>query len=480
MKYLFNKFIVALLLAASLGSCSKSFLDQAPNISLTVDNAVTSEASMLEAVAGMYRSMMTYYTFGRNYAVLGDLLSDNVYLSSSNSSRFLSQSGFLWTAESPEALALWRNTYFSILQANRILSSNLPRTQNVNYLMGECYSARALCYFYLVNWFAKPYTVSSTAPGVPLVLQSANITGPLVFPDRSTVGEVYNQIVSDLDSAYNLMGNSTTLHANSSNFLSKYAARALQARAYLFMGDYDKARDAALDIINNGGYSIASDNNAFNSYWSGTTGRTDKLESIFELNYPSTANNGVEGLDYMYSPKGFGDLLATDTLYMRYSATDMRRGLIRDSLRNGNQAYVVNKYQNATNANRDEVKLLRYAEVLLIAAESYARKGEVDNALTYLNMLATKRDPSFAGYNNSLSADEVVNIVLQERQRELAFEGLRFFDLARTNVDYVREDMGAKAYSNYTSVLKSDFRRVQPIPSAEINVNPNIGQNDNY
>src|SRR5579859_2526444 len=128
MKHLINRFSIALILIASLGSCSKSFLNQSPNISLPVDNSITTEAGMLEAVAGMYRSMTTYYTFGRNYAVFGDLLADNVYLSSSNSSRFLSQSGYLWTSESAEALALWRYTYFSILQANRILASNLPRT----------------------------------------------------------------------------------------------------------------------------------------------------------------------------------------------------------------------------------------------------------------------------------------------------------------------------------------------------------------
>src|ERR1044072_983394 len=139
MKYLINRFFIALVLIASLASCKKSFLDQSPNISLTVDNAITTEQAMLEGVAGMYRSMMTYYSFGRTYPLMGDLLSDNVYLSNSQSNRFTNLSGFLWTSESPDALNIWRYTYTSILQANRILSSNLPRTENVNYLLGECY-----------------------------------------------------------------------------------------------------------------------------------------------------------------------------------------------------------------------------------------------------------------------------------------------------------------------------------------------------
>ncbi|MBO9619597.1 MAG: RagB/SusD family nutrient uptake outer membrane protein [Niabella sp.] len=480
MRYIIYKLLIVLVVLLSLGSCKKSFLDQSPNIALTIDKAITSEASMLEAVAGMYRSMTTYYTFGRNYSVFGDLLSDNVYLSSTNSSRFLSQSGFLWTGESPEASALWQNTYFSILQANRILASNLQRTENVNYLLGECYTARALCYFYLVNWFAQPFTVSATAPGVPLVIIPANITGPLVLPARNTVAEVYTQMVKDLDSAASLMPADPKMHPNTTNFFSKAAAKALQARCYLFMGDYAKARDAALGLVQNGGFTLAGDKNTFNSYWAATAGRTDKLESIFGLNNPAAANNGVEGIDYIYSSKGFGDLLATDSLYQLYSPTDYRRGLIADSVRNKNQAYVVKKYQNATNTDRDEVKLLRYAEVLLTLAESYARTNDKDNALLYLNSLAKKRDPSFAGYDAGMTLADITTAILKERQKELAFEGLRFFDLARTNVSYARENMGTKAYSNYPQVLQTDFRRIQPIPRNELNVNPNIAPNPGY
>ncbi len=481
MKQLKYGSFIAFAFAVLLSSCSKSFLDQSPNISLTVDNAITSEKGMTEAVAGMYRSMTTYYIFGRNYPVFGDLLSDNVYLSSTNSNRLLTQSSFIWTSESAEALSFWRLTYFSILQANRIIASNLPRTENVNYLLGECYGTRALCYFYLVNWFAKPYTVTPDGAGVPLVTLPANITGPLVYPARNTVSEVYAQIVSDLDSSFNLMGNSTTMHANTTNFFSKYAAKALQARAYLFMGQYEKARDAALEVVNNGGYTLAPDLNTFKNYWAATAGRTDKLESIFGLNNPSTANNGTEGMDYMYSPKGFGDLLATDSLYDLYSATDFRRGWMVDSTKNGNQAYVITKYQNPIGAgDHDEVKLLRYAETVLTLAEAYAQTHDAGNALVYLNLVAQKRDPSFEGYGSELTAEELVPIIIKERQKELAFEGLRFFDLARTNVDYVREDMGVKAYSNYSEVLTSDFRRIQPIPQAELNVNPNIAPNPDY
>lgn len=468
------------LVALTAVSCSKSFLDQSPDISLSVDRSITSESSMLEAVAGMYRSMMTYYTFGRNYQVLGDLLSDNVYMSSSNSGRLITFSGFLWTAESAEIKMLWQNTYFSILQANRILAADIPRTENVNYLRGECYTARALCYFYLVNWFGPAYSAQPDGLAVPIVTQSADVTGPLIYPERNTVKEVYHQIIQDLDSATAIMGTSTTMHANSSNFLSKYAAEALKVRASLYSEDYSGAKQAALDIITNGGYQLTADLSSFTSYWLATAGRTDKLESIFEINYPAAANNGVEGLDYMYSAKGFGDLLATDSLYNLYSPSDFRRTLMADSTRGGYQGYVVKKYQNPTSTDHDEIKLLRYAELLLNLSEAYIETGDKTHALQYLNELAKKRDPAFSGYGSSLSDQEVLSAIYKERRKELAFEGLRFFDLKRENVDFNREDMKEKAYSNYKVVTKTDFRRVLPIPQDELNANHNITPTDGY
>jgi len=100
------------------------------------------------------------------------------------------------------------------------------------------------------------------------------------------------------------------------------------------------------------------------------------------------------------------------------------------------------------------------------------------NALKYLNQVAQNRDASLAAY--TYSGPALLNAILTERRKELAFEGLRFFDLTRTNVDFTRQNMGVKAYSFYTDVKTSDFRRLQPIPEAETGANPNITQNKGY
>ncbi len=470
-----------LLLAATMliSACGKQFLDEQPPTSVSIEKGILTDTDMMEALAGLYRNLDNYFLFGRNAVVFGDLLADNVYLSSTNSSRLLTQYSYTFIVSSPETRLLWAQSYYSILQVNRIIGARINVNNNVNQLRGEAYTLRALCYLNLVNWFATPYTVKPSADGVPLVTLSTDVGGAFIKPARNTVAQVYDQIISDLDSAYQIMPDATpSIHTASSNFIAKQAVKALQARAYLYKADYAKARDAALLVVKNGGYTLAADAGSFNAYWSSSAARTDKLETIFELNNSAAANNGPEGMDYMYSRNGLGDLLATDDTYALYTATDKRRSLIIDSLRGGYQAYIVNKYQNANKTDKDEVKLLRYAEVLLTLAESYARLGDEANALLYLNKVAQNRDAALAPY--TYSGPALIDAILLERRKELAFEGLRFFDLTRTNAEIHRQNMGVKGYTSYPTVKTTDFRRLQPIPEVETGANPNITQNPGY
>lgn len=472
---------IAILAAMTMtaASCGKSFLDEEPSLSVSVGSAILTEGNMLEAMNGAYRAMTPTLLFGRNVPLFGDLLADNVYLSISNSNRLVPMNNYTFVGSSAEAAGIWANAYIAIQQANRVISSQLTASNNVNQMAGEAHALRAICYFYLVNYFAKPYAENPDADGVPVVTLPSSETGALIKPARNKVREVYAQIVSDLEKAYELMpATGMTIHPNNSNFFSKYAAKALQARAYLYMGEWAKARDAAAIVEKDGGYSLAGTEAAFNTYWSGNVARTDKLETIFELNYNSTANLGVEGLDAIYSRTAVGDMLVTDELYNLYAATDRRRGLIVSGQRGGLDVLYVNKYQNVGIADRDEVKLLRYAEVLLILAESHARLGNDTEGQKYLNMVAQNRDASFTGY--TLTGQALVDATITERRKELAFEGLRLFDLYRQNATFNRPNMGVKAHSSYVEVKTTDFRRLQPIPEAELAANPNMRKNLGY
>ena len=141
---------------------------------------------------------------------------------------------------------------------------------------------------------------------------------------------------------------------------------------------------------------------------------------------------------------------------------------------------IVNKYPNTnTAADKDDTKVIRYAEVLLTLAEAYNRTSDDVNARLYVNMIAKGRDPSFAGYSSSGTA--LLNDIIYERRKELAFEGMRYLDLQRLNLDVVRVNIN----NNYVGVTPTlipagHFRRIYPIPQAERDANANISQNTGY
>ena len=473
--YLYSTVAVLVLVSSS---CRKSFLNQEPPNGVPVSSAILTDNDMADAVSGMYVDMKVYESFGRDCPVLGDLLADNTYVSATNSGRYLTESNFSFIATTGEASDMWDYGYTSILQANRIIGTVIAADSNTNELKGEAYIARALNYLELVNYYATPYTMDTAALGVPIVTISTAVTGAFLKPARNSVGEVYRQIISDLDSAYLIMPVSgTTLHVASSDYLCKWAAKAIESRAYLYMGDYADARDAALIVVQNGGYSFAATASAFTSYWASPDAVTNKEETIFELNMNASSNNGFNGLDAIYDPQAYGDILATDSLYNDYTATDFRRTLMIPEVRGGYNVHQVYKYQNINNSDRDEVKIIRYAEVVLTLAEGYAQTGDNTDALHYLNMLAQLRDPAFGGYTDT--GAQLIADILDERRKELAFEGLRWFDLMRTN-QVVNRPQEQGSYPSYPTVLLTDIRRLFPIPQNELTANPNMVQNPGF
>lgn len=478
-----KKLIYILIVGAVItASCKKSFLNEIPSTSIDAASSIKTANDMTDAVNGMYTAAKSSSLFGQYVPLLGDLLADNTFISSSNYGRFLTENAYTFISSSGEASGIWTQSYYTILQANRIINAGLASSSTVNQLRGEAYTIRALTYLTLVNYFATPYALDSGAPGVPIVTIPTYATGPYLKPARNTVAQVYARIFTDLDSAYLLMPTASiasNYHATSSNYIAKYAAKAIEARAYLYKGDYANARDAALDVVQNGGYTLAASSSAFTAYWSSFTANTSKLETILELNMSTTSNNGSSGLDYEYSQSGYGDLLSNAEVYQLYTPTDFRRSLILNGIRKGNSqpAFVVNKYSNVSNTDKDEVKIIRYAEVILTLAEGYAKTNQEGQALIYLNQLAKLRDPSFAGYSST--GQQLLDDILNERRKELAFEGLRFFDLKRLNL-VINRPPQLFSYTSYPTVSLTDFRRLLPIPQGETDANPNIVQNPGY
>jgi len=450
-------------------SCSKEFLNRVPYDSAPKTSSLNSVSDLLTALNGMYSGMKSVNLFGRTIPILGDLLGGNIYISTKNSGRYIPYNTLTYTVADGDASGLWIDAYSVILRANNIINANVPSSPDVDNIKGQAKAVRALMYFILVTHFAQPYVVNPSGQGVPLVLQY----DLFLKPARDKISDVYNQILKDLTDGYNTMN---ALNSNSS-YMNKWAARALQAKVYLYMGDYNNAGIAAQDVVSNSGYKMVT-NAAYLGYWANPNPRNDKLETLFEVSFDQVYNLATNSLAFFYDQTGYGDALCTPELYALYTPTDVRRQLIiKGSPVRGANALVVNKYPNKPSNNDDDTKVIRFTDVILILAEANARTGNDAAALSWLNMVATDRDPSFAGYTDTGAA--LINDILTERRKELAFEGDYYYtNFYRLNLDITNRSNAFPASAR--QFLASNPRRILPIPQGEMDNNPNIQQNPGY
>ena len=246
---------------------------------------------------------------------------------------------------------------------------------------------------------------------------------------------------------------------------------------YQFKGDWGNALATSQDVINTGGYFLVPSNQVV-QFWSRNTPRTDKVEVLFEVVFDAVQNAGLNSLPYFFDQSGYGDALAADSFYDLFSLTDVRRNLFLTSSPVRGSVKVVNKYPNTNSADKDEFKVLRLSEVYLIAAEAAYQTGNEPLALSYVNAIVNRRDPAFPGYSSTGQA--LLNDILLERRKELAFEGHRYWDIARYNLNVVRVNQAGNYPGNVPLTIAADnFRRIMPIPQTELDANPNIRSQQN-
>ncbi|HXD77711.1 MAG TPA: RagB/SusD family nutrient uptake outer membrane protein [Puia sp.] len=465
-KRIINKyFLIALSAGALMASCSKSFVTKNPNASLPFNEALDTSTVLGSDLNAVYAELRGVDQYGRDWPVLGDLMADNTFLEARNSGRYLSQFGYTVPITDGVTQSMWQNSYQGVLYANQIIDANVNGADDIK---AQAYALRALLYFKMVNIWGKQFTVDSSSPGVPLVLHY-DVT---LLPGRASVGTVYNQIVSDLITALQ--------HApqySSSVTLSYYAIEGLLAKVYMYMGRYQDALTAAQDVIDNSGFTLVSASN-FLSFWADPGIHTDQVEVMFEEDCDAINNNGFDDLGGIYI-NGYQDLYCSIQLANLYSNTDVRgQLLLAGATKGGASAFLVNKYPNAQNSDRDNPKVLRIAEVYLIAAECENRLGDDPDAQTYANDVAQARDAAFTGYTST--GQTLLMDIATERRKELAFEGDRLYDMNRLGLPIVRaSNPGSAPSGDGLTIPYPDDRRIAPIPQQEILRNPTLASQQN-
>ena len=462
----------AILMVMLLTACSKSFIEKVPYDSIPLNSALSDQVGVTNALNGAYAQLRSANLFGRDFAIIGDVQADNTFVETKNAGRYIPQYNYSMVNSDGVAAEILTSAYTAILRCNQIISGSASGGM-VPQIKAQAYALRALLYFRLITLYARPITDTPDGLGVPLVLTY----NPTALPKRSKISEVYTQIISDFKAGFA----NAPAYVNSIT-LSKYAVEGLLARAYFYMGDYANAKTAALDVINNSSFTLVTPA-SFVNFWANGAIQTNAVEVLFEVDADAINNNGSDDLGGMYV-NGYQDIYASKQLVGLYSASDVRRSLlITDTLtKSGAPATIVNKFSNAQNSDRDNLKVIRLSEVYLIAAETSLPSNEPD-ALKYLNALVSQRDPSKV--YNSTGAQLLSDIVI-ERRKELAFEGDRLFDLNRLKLPIARVvNAGAILAGQLNvnlNVPYADYRRIYPIPLNEIQANANIAgqQNTGY
>ena len=448
--------IVTTVLFLSLASCEKSFLELKPPTSLTPEFALATEADLQVALRGAYAGLKSTALYGRSLMVLGDMMADNTYQSALNTNRYTNFNLYNYLVTDGDVAGLWNASYTVILRANNIINSPIADNANIQQIKGEAYAIRALAYYNLVRYFASPYTLDPSKLGVPIITTyQADLK-----PERAKIADVYTLINKDLTQAYTLM----TKFTNSSQF-SKYSAKALQAKVYLTMGDKTNAKAAALDVITNSGFTAIS-SAAHTGYWAGVAPRTDKVETLLEISFDAVANNAFDALPYIYLQSGnYGDMLCSSELYDLFETADIRKSLYATGIRGGLASVFVNKYSSFTGDHSD-TKVIRMSEMYLIAAEASYPSNTAD-ALKYVNEVTSRRGATAIASSGSA----LLEAIITERRKELAFEGERYLDMQRLQRNIVRS-------KNYPAAALSidftNYRRIMPIPQGELDANPSI------
>lgn len=462
-----NKYITFLLVSILVVGCADK-LELEPAQSLSTDKSLENFSKLQTALVGAYDGLQSVNYYGRNFVVAAETRGDNVYVSRTNSNRFLTDYNYQVTANGSTLNTFWNLGYAIILRLNNIINrapsiTDAPNEAALNKIIGEAKALRALVYFDLLRVFALPYAErTGDQDGVPLLLE-ATISSPV----RNTQEEIYTQILADLTDAKSLILND----ASGPFRMTNAGAEALMARVYLYMGNYVKAEESASNVIDDFDYELVSLEDLFSV--------SNTEEEIFTINRQANETMGSDNLGQIFNPQGYGDIRVATDIFDLYETGDARAELIYDSAFSpGVTEKFVGKYMGELGMpGFVSTKVIRLAELYLIRAEARARQTDYEGAVEDINIIRERASLE----EIAIDPANVLEYVYDEKRREFAFEGHRSFDLWRTGKPLQRIQCGTGLeISSVCEIAATSKLRVYPIPQSEINANPNMKQNDAY
>jgi hypothetical protein len=455
--------MLCLLLCVCNIGCNKLVQIPNPISSVTAEQVFNTDATATSAILGIYSSMNSNPSFASGeitfaFSESADELTDE---SSGNEYRDQQLCNTLTAlGNSSTSLGFWQPAYYYIYNANAIISGVQASTGMSagakTELTSEAKFIRAFCYFYLTNIFGD----------LPLVLNSDfNQTALL---SRTSQSKIYQQIVADLLDAQSSLPADFSLSGGMPIRANKWAATALLARVYLYQGQWTSADSAASAVINSGQFKLAGIDSVFFA---------NSPEAILQLQTPNTYPNATwEGFEFIPYPGNQPHFWLTFQLFGAFEPNDLRWSTWVDSTNaNGPYQYYPLKYTvQSGNAAKENYMVLRLAEQYLIRGEAKAYLNQLGAAINDLNSIRTR-----AGLDSllpTLTQPQVLAAVQQEDRIEFFAEwGHRWFDLKRWGIALQTLDTIPYKIGNIDST-----QLLYPIPTTEIQTDPNLSQNRGY
>ena len=483
-----------MVMVALMGTAT-SCLDKYPDNAIPQDKAINTLEELDQAAIGLYSAFKSGALYSGYLTLLPDIQCDLVYAVNGYTNTY----GNIWRwdilSTNGEITAVYASLYDVIARANFLLEyaprveltlSNDDEWEQYNQICGEAYFARAYAYSELIKLFCKSYESRQQAEeelGVVIVTKY-NTDEPM---RRSSLADSYDRVVKDLETAADLMDLDETSFGGSlysSSYFNEYTTYALRARVALYMKDYESAIEYSSLVINSGYYALSSASTILTSnlsHFSYMWQYDEATEIIWKVGFTINSYGGALGqvfFNYDYTSMK-PDYVPAEGVLSLYDQNDLRYGNYFYTYTTGHSHGLswplLVKYFGNMNFYSSNIlhvsmpKPLRLAEQYLIRAEAYAEgRGNYGAAANDISTLREARYQSFGG-GVSMTANNAMQIIEEERIKELYMEGFRLMDLKRWHKGFERKPQEQSLENGSSLKIEADNPIfVWPIPQHEL------------
>ncbi|GHU75711.1 membrane protein [Bacteroidia bacterium] len=456
-----NIIFSVVLIVFGLSSCDDmDFLIRKDESLALINDSIKTEEHLKLLMRGAYQSLSGNNVMGGTMYVATDNLADDAGYSGATF-EWVQVRDHTMNFFNPIGRTAWQNSYSTINYANQAAFSDISDQiigDGGTELKADAAFIRALCHFHLVRLFAKPYAAETkTAPGVVIRTRGFTTLSQVAegIAPRSTVDEVYEQVITDLKYADSSLPASRTIMDGMG---TPDAAKAILAKVYFYKGDMANVIEYASKVVNdNSRYDLDADMMA--KFARASTPGTTSKEVIFMHVSRDVSTDPWGGVRGSYNPSsGTAQYYPSADLLAAYNKDkDSRFELFykEDSKIQG--GWQTKKFDYP---NMDAI-VIAYNELILYYAEALASENQLQEAVNWLNKIESRAygSPQTAA---SAGKEAIISAVQKERRLELALQGERIYELKRLKSASIRGD----AWDSSKLLFQ--------IPDSEQNGNPNI------